>query len=248
MKMLMKLLLLSLAMGGLGNGTAQSVNPLAMSASPKSRAETASNAVYGKGIYVKVDGRGRIITSSDGIAWNISNLEIKTFLRNATYANGLFVVVGGSYVDEPGVLLTSRDGVTWFRRKIPVRANLYGVAYGNGLFVAVGDNDTILTSTNGVVWKMRKTNTRDVLLSAVAYGGGSFLAVGDSGTILASTNGIDWYRRSSGVSMYLGEVHYDDDGFVTQGAEGTTLSSKDGIAWNNWIVPPKNSNRWGKIR
>jgi hypothetical protein len=48
-----------------------------------------------------VDQRGRILTSDDAVIWLVRNLEIKTYVRHAIYANGLFAAVGGSYVDEP---------------------------------------------------------------------------------------------------------------------------------------------------
>src|SRR5213593_2080667 len=94
---------------------------------PALRADLPAAIAYGKGIYVKVDERGRLLTSKEGIRWLVRDVGFKTFLRKVIYANGLFVAAGGSYIDEPAVVLTSENGTRWTRRKIPIKANLYDV-------------------------------------------------------------------------------------------------------------------------
>ena len=61
----------------------------------------------------------------------------------------------------------------------------------------MGDNQTVLTSKNGIAWKQRTPATADLLLSSVAFGDGAFIAVGDSGTVLTSTDSVCWQARSS---------------------------------------------------
>ena len=162
--------------------------------------------VAGNGRSVAVSHDGKLLTSSNGVDWAEVRLTFKTFLRGITYADGLFVVVGGSYIDQPGVILTSRNGSSWTLRGSGTRANLYGVTHGNGIFVAVGDNQTVLTSKNGITWKQRTPVSADLLLTSVAFGNGAFVAVGDSGTVLTSRDTIRWQVRNSGTDSYLSKV------------------------------------------
>ena len=62
-------------------------------------------------------------------------------LNGVTYANDLFVAVGGY-----GKILTSPDGVTWMTRTSGTTNNLNGVTYGGGQFVAVGASGQVVTS------------------------------------------------------------------------------------------------------
>src|SRR6266498_2088441 len=144
----------------------------------------------GNGIVVQVGHGGGILTSKAGRI-RAERLGVRTFLRSVTFGQGLFVAVGGSYVDVPGAILTSRDGVNWVRRNAANRMNLYQVACGGGIFVAAGDSGAILVSTNGVTWKAQRSGT-SASLTGVAYGNDLFVAGGESGTILISTNGVDW--------------------------------------------------------
>lgn len=190
-------------------------------------------AVCADGSHLAVNNRGELWTSKDHNTWQYKELTVRTFLRGATYGNGLFVIVGGSYLDEPGVILTCRDGKTVIRRKSPTKANLYSVAYGQGQFVAVGDKDTLLTSKDGVVWKRQAARTQDVQFSAVTFGNGTFVAVGDSGTVLTSTDGITWQSRHSGTASYLSKASWDAGWFVVSGGDGTLLTSADGVEWTS---------------
>src|ERR1051326_5237934 len=162
--------------------------------------------VAGNGIAVAVSQDGKLLTSSNGVDWTEVRLTFKTFLRGITYADGLFVVVGGSYIDQPGVILTSRNGSSWTLRASGTRANLYAVTHGNGIFVAVGDNQTVLTSKNGGTWKKCTPVSADLLLTSVAFEDGAFVALGDSGTVLISRDTIRWQVRTSGTDSYLSKV------------------------------------------
>jgi photosystem II stability/assembly factor-like uncharacterized protein len=159
---------------------------------------------------------GKLLTSSNGTDWAEARLTFRTYLRGLMHANGLYVAVGGSYVDEPGVILTSRDAMNWTRRRSPTKANLYGIAFGNGTYVAVGDSGTILTSPDGVTWKRRAAGTSpEALLSSLAFGNGTFVAVGDSGKVLTSTDAIHWQARNSKTASNLSGVRYEAGAFTT---------------------------------
>jgi hypothetical protein len=110
------------------------------------------------------------------------------------------------------------------------------VAYGNGQFVVVGYacgstncDGTILTSTDGVNWVLRKSVTGNGL-SAIAYGNGLFVAVGNY--MLTSADGVQWTDRqiegSDAITFGNGQFVVVD-GIGIRGSRIRT--SVDGVNW-----------------
>ena len=182
----------------------------------------------GNGIVVQVGQGGGIRTSKAGRI-RAERLGVRTFVRSVTFGQGLFVAVGGSYIDVPGAILTSRDGMNWVRRNAANRMNLHQVAFGSGVFVASGDSGTILISTNGVAWKAQRSGT-SASLSGVAYGNGLFVAGGESGTLLTSTNGVHWMSKCLETPVYVGRIFFRDANFLFGNADAQFTSS-DGQVW-----------------
>jgi hypothetical protein len=182
----------------------------------------------GNGIVVQVGHGGRVLTAKAGRI-RAERLGVRTFVRSVTFGQGLFVAVGGSYIDVPGTILTSRDGVNWVRRNAANRMNLHQVAWGGGIFVAAGDSGTILISTNGLRWKAQRSGT-SASLTGVAYGNGLFVAGGESGTILTSTNGVNWIIGRVEPTAYVGTMFFRDGNFLF-GNSGARFTSADGQVW-----------------
>jgi hypothetical protein len=79
----------------------------------------------------------------------------------------------------------------------PIPATLNDILYANSLWITVGDEGTIKTSTDGIVWETRTSNTTNNL-NNVTYNEdqGGFVVVGDNNTILTSADGISWEETS----------------------------------------------------
>ena len=196
---------------------------------PALKASETSARACGNGMCVKLTYGGGILTSKDGSIWNEQSLAGRPFLRGVAFGQGIFVAVGGSYIDVPGLVITSQDGITWVRQHPQNKINLNSVTYGDGLFVAVGDQGTIFTSQDSVCWKKRPSRT-SAMLAAIAFGKGIFVAGGESGTLLTSTNGAQWTSQSLGDSHFIGKVLFRDGCFLFQ-ASGVAFTSADGAAW-----------------
>jgi hypothetical protein len=190
--------------------------------------QTSDCVIYGNGISVRLND-GHMETTHDKTHWTNCAMPVATFLRGLAYGNGLFVAVGGSYVQTPGVILTSVNGTNWIRRNVRNKINLNAVATGKGLFVAVGDAGVIFTSADGAAWKAQPSGT-DSMLAAIAFGKGVFVASGESGAILRSTNGVHWTGQSVGPSIYLGRIRFKDGEFLAVGCSAT-FASTDGLTW-----------------
>jgi hypothetical protein len=187
-----------------------------------------SGIASGNGIRAKLIS-GRIHTSPDGRLWTERPLPFQTFLRDITYAGGMFVAVGGSYMDEPGVIVTSPNGLHWTRKNPRNRITLNSITWGNGSFVAVGDHGTVLISTNGGTWKSQRSPTNS-MLAKVLFGNGVFVAGGESGTILTSSNGVHWTTSNLGASLFVGTIHFHGNTFLVKGSD-VTFTSTNGLTW-----------------
>ena len=64
---------------------------------------------------------------------------------------------------------------------------MYSVSNDNNTYVAVGAEGTIQTSSDGVTWYSRTSDTTKHLYG-VTYGNGYFIVVGQDGIILKSPN------------------------------------------------------------
>ena len=67
---------------------------------------------------------GTILTSLDGIDWNVRDSGTFNNLPAGTYGNGTFVAVGRN-----GTIITSTDAVTWTSRTSGTSEHLRRVVY-----------------------------------------------------------------------------------------------------------------------
>lgn len=119
--------------------------------------------------------------------------------------------------------------------------SMNAVVYANGNYVMVGGNvgqyGTIMTSSDGVDWTRRVSNTSQ-RLDDITYGGGKYIAVGTNGAIVSSTDTETWTSRASGTtSKPIFGVTYGNGIFVAVGhsdyQDAYIGTSTDG---ENWTV------------
>jgi hypothetical protein len=104
---------------------------------------------FGDGHFAAADARGITFYSPDGMIWsNRFTVTGGAYLFGLTFAQGIFVGVGGPYSGGSQKIATSSDGIEWRLRATSITnsAALQAVTYGNGYFVAVGDKGTIMQS------------------------------------------------------------------------------------------------------
>ncbi len=188
---------------------------------------------YGNGLWVAVGDPGTILTSPNGITWTKRDSGFPTrWLVSVAYANGLFVVTGGTppQTERQGIILTSPDGVTWTPR-VNNATRINNVAWGNGTWLAVDDLGGRWTSLDGLTWSFG-TTARTGYLRGLAYGAPTFVSTGLTG-IQSSYDGIGWVNRVPGAGQIEG-LAYGRGRFVavgTLGLAGVTYSSRDGANW-----------------
>ena len=171
--------------------------------------------------------------------WSIQNPRLLGPQLNAVASSPMRSVAVGRY----GHIVTSTDGINWSAQNVGTNRHLADVIYASGRFVAVGAlynvsgvHSLALTSTDGVTWTERPTDSRG--WKSITHGNGLFVAAGDC-TIDTSPDGITWTRQTPRFYDELEGVAYGNGVFVTMGVwnDGRgnryygVQRSQDGINW-----------------
>lgn len=150
---------------------------------------------------------------------------------------GTIVAIGSDpYASSHALMVTGQRGGIWQRQTLSVAGWLNAVCVANQRFVAVGGGitQTIITSTDGLVWQDHSPLARGDLLG-VTHGGGRFVAVGKYGSIVTSVDGNAWTPVDNGSNRNLRDAAYGAGRHVVVGNEGLLLTSTDGV---NWLEQP----------
>lgn len=184
---------------------------------------------YGNGLYVAVaqeGGHDRLMTSPNGIHWTVRVCPDNIW-RAICYGKGQFVAVGGSK------LITSSDGINWELKKIPGTESSWGyICYGNGLFIATGLTGEIMTSIDGVDWKLQ-TGPYISKGGPICYGNNLFVGLAHTEkyvSVITSRDGTNWETTELADSGSWASTCYGNDRFVAV-TRDKTIHSLDGIKW-----------------
>jgi hypothetical protein len=217
-------------------------------------------------LYVAVGDNARIMTSQNGVDWEIEAIPLTNSVAGSA-TNTVFFCVGGntnllvaagnhgSLVVSPNnfipVLVTNLDGtvftnyvstqgVIWYALAAPTTNDLNGVCAFGTNFLLVGGNSTALTSSDGTNWNKISVPTTNYL-SGVAASPNMVVATGDQGVILSSPDGRTWTKRASGTTNWLFRVRWLNGAFLAVGEMGTLLQSTNGI---NWSAVTSGTTNW----
>ena len=148
---------------------------------PLPQGDELRGVAHGNGTFVAVGERGVVFKSPDGVVWS-QQPSLTNSLFEVTFANGLFVAVGGEFTATTsfsGDVLTSPDGTVWTKRDSDTTQPLTGVAAGAGRFVVVGPRLVYSVSGDGLTW----ANHPGPRANSIAFGAATFVAAGDNGSI-----------------------------------------------------------------
>lgn len=175
--------------------------------------------------------------------WHPRNVLTDRYLRDVTYGNNTFVIVGGG-------ILTSKDGISWNEAVAESGWRVNAVTWGKGLFLGVGSDGIIVTSRDAKTWKSQ-TAGYEYSLTDVVFGNGIFVAVGhdtqrETDITLTSTDGSAWKLGSSSVS--LAAITFGNGLFVgvESSSYGKIHTSPNGVNWTtSFEFDQSYTNLWG---
>lgn len=200
--------------------------------------------------YVAAGDRGTVMTSADGVNWELELVPDATtnsvLLGLGGSTNGLVAAgSGGRILFSPALATNVISGVTnyatntsstlaidWFPASPPTTNDLQAVAVRGGLWVVGGASGTLLTSGDGTNWFAQAGGTT-AFLSGAAVLNNLFVLTGDRGTILTSSDGTNWSAQTSGTTNWVYRVRNVNGRLVAVGEGGLILTSTSGTNWTS---------------
>jgi len=138
------------------------------------------------GRVVVTGANGTLLSSLDGVTWDIQQSNTGNALRGATFRASIndiqYVVVG-----DAGTIVTSPDGTAWTATTLASAPNLLSVTRGGALgtrFLAVGSGGAVAFSDDGLAWTQTTAGSSD--LRGVLVTPGMYVAVGAAGANVVS--------------------------------------------------------------
>jgi len=186
-----------------------------------------NRVVFCNDMFIAAGNRSSVLSSDDGIKWNVLHREEPVDFLDIVWNGKEFVSVCKS--NESYKTASSSDGVNWMFTGV-IGGVPAALAYNNGTYVAVCTDGTIYSAKNPSMWTL-VFSSKDMSFQDITYGNGKFMAIGKSGKCAWSNDGRAWVKGSCGVDTDLNSVRYLNQIFVACGARGTIAISSDGLKW-----------------
>jgi hypothetical protein len=185
-----------------------------------------SKAPVPQGTFVASGGNGSMLTSHNGINWDIMPSGVAGEFSKVIQGNNIFVIWQNTGTLST-TILSSTDLMHWTVRSSNTFPAISSMIYANNIFVAVSSLGNVLTSPDGTNWI--NSATLDDRLQAVAYGSGTFVTVSSFGNIYHSRDCVNWTPAPL-IPTSLYTVAYGNGIFVAAGGN-EIFTSSDGENW-----------------
>jgi hypothetical protein len=200
------------------------------------------------GIFVGTAGYGNtMMTSNNGIDWirrTINSLDVSTFIFSICWSSqlGIFVVISAG---GPHRVATSIDGINWTPRTHGVELTSWsGVCWSAQLelFVAVSMAGSIMTSSDGIIWKLGISTSRDLRNVCWSPELGLFVSVSRyQGVLVSSLKGrpptsYNLFDSSFNSIDETGKWNFQNMNVKAMTAGGAPVSSDDRLKHNEIVI------------
>lgn len=188
--------------------------------------------------FATVDGSSLLLSSDDGVTWEMHETGHTGGLSDVAYGNGVYIVTSAG----SGPAYVSSDLENWtsiFSNNLP--SNNDNVYFHNGLFYFGGaqwdDNPGIATTVDGTSFTDVAT-PGEAAINDIIFANNQFVTIGDDLEIMTSPDGVTWTVQTVNVAIPeddLGEglihINYLNSMYVVGGKANTLLTSVDGVTW-----------------
>lgn len=175
---------------------------------------------------IALGGYGRILTSTDGIAWSHADTGNRDdALFDIAASDSRYVLAGQSY------LVSSADSITWDAREwLGATSACDGVVWTGALFVAACTGGVIRLSPDGIAWESILLGDNAQSITDITWSGSVLVAASSTG-MMQSSDGRAWTPVPvPGMTRPRGLV-WTGARFVAVGDGGAIAHSQDGATW-----------------
>jgi len=175
-----------------------------------------------------------ILSSPDGIEWNVSS-NCSPDLIKVVWNGNQFLAIGND-----GSLLYSSDGTNWTKSSTEIDNSLVdviwtgkdylGLAFDYGNDIDDSIQSIIYKSVDGINWR-EYSKIDDDSPEKLFFINGIYYLLGYDGEILKSSDAIHWIEVDSGTEEYLNSLAWNGRQYVCVGDYGTVITSTDGVKW-----------------
>ncbi|MEH6571357.1 MAG: hypothetical protein V7709_19905, partial [Halioglobus sp.] len=131
-----------------------------------------------------------MIMSNDAVSWWEVGVEPHGYYRDVVEKKGDLIAVGQGEHSSSGSIAFSSNALDW-KAVFTTSSSLKTITSGEHRMVAAGLNGTVVSSTDGVSWKIELEDPSLGNLYGSAYGDGVYIIVGDV-SVLTSEHGQRW--------------------------------------------------------
>ncbi|MCB1120814.1 MAG: hypothetical protein KJT03_04655 [Verrucomicrobiae bacterium] len=204
-----------------------------------------------------VDGGGLVLSSDDGISWEVHETGYNGNTADIAYGNGIYMVTSAG----SGPAFFSSDLENWTE----IGSNLLpgnndNVYFHNGLFYFGGvqfKNNEGQITRYGIVSTADGINFNNIEIPGektvrdIHFASGIYVSVGDGLEVMTSADGASWTLQNVDVGIPedslaegLLDVDYWNSLFVVGGKDMTILTSPDAVTWTKRDFAEDNSWFW----
>jgi hypothetical protein len=175
---------------------------------------------------IALGGYGRVLTSTDGVAWSHADTgNREDFLFDIAASDSRYVLAGQSY------LVSSADSITWDAREwLGATSACDGVVWTGALFVAACTGGVIRLSPDGVAWEAILLGDNSQRITDVAWSGSVLVAASSTG-MMQSSDGRAWTPVPVAGMTRPRSLVWTGTRFVAVGDGGAIAHSQDGATW-----------------
>lgn len=183
---------------------------------------------YGNGVFLAIANGGPYNRSVDGVTWTQFTGPL-TYFNEASFVNGMFIVVGNSN------LYTSTDTVTWQTYVTPFNSYWKAVKYLNNKYFIYSGNNQFYSSTDLVSWNAQST---DGQVHQMNYINSQYLYFPYSGpNFWYSSDAIKWTYSTTSSNFYAAYTPIANTFYQYSGnSEKMLVSTGNSVSWQS--MPP----------
>lgn len=184
------------------------------------------NVYWSNGLWVVLALPGGMITSRDGINWQLQSIEIED--RYELVENGKSWILYERHPEKPYEITISDNGLDWTSYSLDMDAQK--IFWDGRQWILISLEQGVFSSDDGKSW-LFQSKDRPYNSAAIASNGETSISVGYNGAIYISDDSYSWTQVPPVTIGHLFDVNWNGEQWLAVGDKGAIITSEDGVNW-----------------